>query len=90
VEDTVSSYYLRLRVADVPGVVAQIATVLAEHGIGISSMVQPQSQGAAETNLMLMLHAAPFGKMKSACAQLATLSCVKEAPVLLRVETLPS
>ena len=90
VEDTVSSYYLRLRVADVPGVVAQLATVLAEHGIGISSMVQPQSQGSAETNLMLMLHAAPYGKMKSACTQLATLSCVKEAPVLLRVETLPS
>ncbi len=90
VEDTVSSYYLRLRVADVPGVVAQLATVLAAHDIGISSMVQPQSQGAAETNLMLMLHAAPFGKMKSACTQLAGLPCVKESPVLLRVETLPS
>jgi homoserine dehydrogenase len=90
VEDTVSSYYLRLRVSDVPGVVAQLATVLAEHGIGISSMVQPQSQGSAETNLMLMLHAAPFGKMTSACTQLAALACVKEAPVLLRVETLPS
>jgi homoserine dehydrogenase len=90
VEETVSRYYLRLRVADVPGVVAQLASVLAEHDIGISSMVQPQSNDAAETNLMLMLHDAPFGKMQSACHRLSALSCVKTTPVLLRVETLPS
>lgn len=89
VADTVSSYYLRLRVDDVPGVVAQLATVLAAHGIGIASMVQPQSAGSTEANVMLMLHAAAFGKMTAACQQLGGLPCVKSAPVLLRVEALP-
>jgi homoserine dehydrogenase len=89
VEETVSSYYLRLRVADVPGVVAQVAGALSDHGIGISSIIQPETEGTHEADLMLMLHAAPYGKMQAAAAQIATLGCVNAVPVLIRVETLP-
>ena len=89
VNETISSYYLRLRVADVPGVVAKVAGALSDHGIGISSIVQPETEGTAEADLMLMLHAAPYGKMKQASDQIAQLSCVKSTPVLIRVETLP-
>lgn len=89
VDETVSSYYLRLHVEDVPGVVAQVAGVLSSHGVGISSMVQPESEGSPETDLMLMLHAAPFGKMKTAKDEIGKLGCVVGEPVLMRVETLP-
>ena len=90
VEETISSYYLRLRVLDVPGVVAQVATALSEQGIGISSIIQPATEGSSEADLMIMLHAAKFGKMKAASEQIAKLACVKKRPVLIRVESLPS
>ena len=89
VDDTVSSYYLRLRVDDRPGVVAAVAGVLAAQGIGILSMTQPEVAGT-QADLMLMLHRATFGKMKSARDAIAALDCVLAPPVLLRVEALPA
>jgi homoserine dehydrogenase len=90
VDDTVSSYYLRLHVDDRPGVVASIAGILAEHSIGILSMSQPEvAASATAADLMLMLHKAPFGQMKAARDTIAGLDCVIAPPVLLRVESLP-
>jgi homoserine dehydrogenase len=89
VQDTVSSYYLRLRVDDVPGVVAQVSRILADHSIGISSMVQPESESGSQADLMLMLHASRFGEMRAAAADIGALACVKSTPVLMRVESLP-
>ncbi|HWB05809.1 MAG TPA: homoserine dehydrogenase [Verrucomicrobiales bacterium] len=90
VDDTVSSYYLRLCVDDRPGVIASIAGILAEHGIGILSMSQPEvAASATQADLMLMLHKAPYGQMKAARDAIASLDCVKARPVLLRVESLP-
>lgn len=90
VDETVSSYYLRLRVDDRPGVIASIAGILARHGIGILSMSQPEvAATATEADLMIMLHKAPFGKMKAARDAIGALDCVIARPVLLRVESLP-
>jgi homoserine dehydrogenase len=90
VEETVSSYYLRLRVEDRPGVIAQISSILAQHGIGILSINQPEVPGdATGADLMIMLHRAAFGKMSAARDTIAALECVQSPPVLLRVETLP-
>ncbi len=89
VDESVSSYYLRLRVDDRPGVVASVAAVLAAQGIGIRSMTQPEVTGS-EADVMLMLHSAPFGKMKAARDAIAALDCVLAPPVMLRVESLPA
>jgi homoserine dehydrogenase len=88
VEETVSAYYVRLRVEDKPGVVAQIAAVIAAHGLGFSSLVQPQVEAGAHADIMLMMHAAPFGTMTAALVELQRLSCVCDRPILMRVETL--
>ncbi|MBT7541787.1 MAG: ACT domain-containing protein, partial [Gammaproteobacteria bacterium] len=40
ITETVSCFYLRLKVHDDSGVLARITTVLSEHGIGIDSMIQ--------------------------------------------------
>ncbi len=90
VEETVSSYYLRLRVDDRLGVIAAISTILAQHGIGILSISQPEvADEATEADLMLMLHRATFGKMGAARDEITRLDCIKGVPVLLRVEALP-
>ncbi len=88
IDDTVSEYYLRLQVADNPGVLAQIATVLGNLDIGISSMIQPEEHEEGIAPIVLMLHYATFGRMKEALRQIADLDCVRAQPVLMRVESL--
>lgn len=92
VEDTVSHYYLRLTVDDVPGVMAQVATVLGRRNIGISSMIQPEDleDTSGSTSIVLMIHDATLGEMKAALEEITTLSCVREKPSWMRVETLQS
>ena len=86
IDETVSPYYIRLRVEDRPGVIAQVTSVIAHHNIGLSSLVQPKVQDGGHADLMLMMHAAPFGRMRAALAGLAKLACVTEKPILMRVE----
>lgn len=90
VEDTVSHYYLRLTVDDVPGVMAQVATVLGKRNIGISSMIQPEDleDTSGSTSIVLMIHDATLGEMKMALGEIAALACVRENPSWMRVETL--
>lgn len=90
VEDTVSHYYLRLTVDDVPGVMAQVAAVLGRRQIGISSMIQPEDleDTSGRTTIVLMIHDARLGDMQAALAEIAALACVREHPSWMRVETL--
>jgi homoserine dehydrogenase len=90
VEDTVSHYYLRLTVDDVPGVMAQVAAVLGRRQIGISSMIQPEDleDTSGRTTIVLMIHDARLGDMQAALAEIASLACVREKPSWMRVETL--
>lgn len=87
VDRTISKYYLRLSVDDRPGVLAQIAGALGELGIGILSVIQPESQSEGSAALVLMIHDAPFGPMRAAVERIASLPCVKDAPALLHVES---
>jgi homoserine dehydrogenase len=82
-EDVVSGFYLRLTVDDRPGVLAQIASILGSHNIGISSVIQPESHEETAVPLVLMIHNAPFGRMREAVEEMSELECVKNTPVLL-------
>ncbi len=86
VDAAVSQFYLRLLVDDTPGVLAQIAGILGDAGIGISSVIQPESQEPGPLPLVLMIHDATFGRMREAVARIGALACVKTEPMLLPVE----
>lgn len=88
IDDAVSKFYLRLTVEDRPGVLAQIASVLGESGIGISSVIQPESTDPGPLPLVLMIHDAAYGAMRAATATIAALPCVRSTPALLQVDTL--
>ncbi len=83
----VSQYYLRVPVIDKPGVLAQVAGILGQHDIGISSVIQPESHEGESIPLVLMIHDATHAQMDRALAQIATLACVKKTPKMIRVET---
>jgi homoserine dehydrogenase len=89
-EETISHYYLRLTVDDVPGVLAQVATELGRRNIGISSMIQPEDleDTSGSTSLVLMIHDARLGDMLKALEALRALKCVQGEPSWMRVETL--
>lgn len=85
-DETVSPFYLRLGVDDKPGVLARIAGVLGDGGIGISSVIQPESHDNASAALVLMIHDAPRGRMLAALEKIRALDCVHDEPALYRVE----
>lgn len=88
IEDTVSHYYLRLKVDDKPGVLGKVATLLGDRGIGISSVVQPEDLQADHTHLVLMLDDAPLKAVKDAIQAISSFDSIREEPVWLRVETM--
>jgi len=90
VDETVSHYYLRLLVDDQPGVLAQVATLLGQRSIGISSVMQPEGEDTPDGTipLIMMIHDAALGIMRAAVSAIGSLPCVREAPVWMRVETL--
>jgi homoserine dehydrogenase len=74
-----SRFYLRVLVEDRPGVLAEVAGVLAEHHISIASVIQheiPDEVEGQRVHLVIMTHAAPTGNFKAACARLDQSACV--------------
>ena len=82
----VSEYYLRLTVEDRPGVIAQIAGVLGDLNIGISSIFQPEGEEGEAVSLVLVIHKATNAQMTSALEKIGALPCVKKTPRMIRVE----
>lgn len=82
-----TSYYLRLRVDDQPGVLADIARILADRGISIVSMIQqPSHIGGAE--IIFLTHEALEGKIDEAIGTIEALSFVRSKVTRLRMENL--
>ncbi|MDR0458552.1 MAG: homoserine dehydrogenase [Burkholderiaceae bacterium] len=91
---TVTGYYLRLRVADQAGVLARVAAVLAGTGISIDALLQREADevsGAGndpQTDLIILTHEAREGDMDCAQAQLQALPGVLAPIVRIRKEEL--
>jgi homoserine dehydrogenase len=66
--DVSSPYYVRVEVADQPGVLALIALRLAAQGVSIARLVQEQGDGSA--TLHIVTHEAPAGRLADALAEI--------------------
>ena len=86
-DDVQSSYYLRLRVDDRPGVLADIARILADTSISIGSMFQEPAVND-ETDIIFLTHEAREGDILNAILKIQTLDFVRSPVTRLRVETL--
>ncbi len=86
IDDVVSRYYVRLNVADKPGTMAKVATILGDAKIGISSVIQPEGHEGDIVPLILMIHDATNATMQQALGKIAKLPVVKGTPVMIRVE----
>lgn len=77
-------YYLRFQTVDRPGVLAQIAGILAGEEISINSMLQ--QEGPEPVNVVLTTHEAPENRMLGALEKIDRLAVVLEPTVHLRIE----
>ncbi len=91
--DVVTSYYLRLRVADQAGVLAKVTGILAESGISIDAVLQREADevggaDATQTDLIILTHDCVEAKMNQALAAMQALPTVLEPITRIRKEEL--
>lgn len=87
-DDMPSRYYLRLTVADEPGSLAKITSVLGAHCISISSVIQHEPDPLAKSpqvQLVIMTHEAPEGAARKAVEVITQLNVVSGPSVRMRV-----
>jgi homoserine dehydrogenase len=88
IEDTVTSFYLRVTVADQSGVLADLTRLLANAGISIEAMIQQPSADEVTAELIFLTHEALERNVNSAIQGIEALAFVKSAVTKLRMETL--
>jgi homoserine dehydrogenase len=85
--ELISRYYIRVEVADRPRVLAGIGGVFGDHDVSIASVIQKETDEAAQTaELVIVTHAAREASVQESLAQIQRLSEVKQVANLLRVE----
>ena len=88
-EEVLTSYYLRLRVADEPGVLADLARILADGGISIDALLQREpAEGEEQTDIVLLTHVTLERQINLAIARIEALPTVLSKVVRIRLEEL--
>ncbi len=82
--DVVTRYHVSLDVADRAGVLAQVATVFAEHGVSIDTVRQQGRDGDA--SLVVVTHRATDAALSATVDKLRALDSVRDVASIMRVE----
>jgi homoserine dehydrogenase len=82
----VTRYYIRMSIADQPGVLAQIAYALGANNIGIASVIQKETASDQTAEIVIMTYPAREEAMQAAFADFKKLPVVKEVHNFVRVE----
>ncbi|MBB5271023.1 homoserine dehydrogenase [Quisquiliibacterium transsilvanicum] len=89
IEEVETSYYLRLRVADEPGVLADITRILADAGISIDAALQREpDEGENQTDIILLTHRTIEKQAIAAIARIEALPTVLSKATRIRLEDL--
>jgi homoserine dehydrogenase len=89
IEETVTSYYFRMRVADQPGVLADITRCLADGRISIDALFQREpSEGENQTDIIMLTHDAIERDVNAAIARIEALPTVLAPVIRIRQEEL--
>jgi homoserine dehydrogenase len=82
-------YYLRLRVEDKPGVLADITRILADQQISIDAMIQREpAEGEQQTDIIMLTHVVREKQVDAAIAKIEALPVVSGKIIRLRLEEL--
>jgi len=84
--ETESAYYLRLRVADEPGVLSKLTAILAAHDISVEAIIQREPQGGEDAQVAMITSVVKDQRLKTSLAEMQTLPFVREGVARFRIE----
>jgi homoserine dehydrogenase len=87
ISQLVSQYYVRLAVADRPGVLAAVAGVFGDHGVSIASVIQKRCEGDC-AEIVYATHLASEAAVRDALGKIEALDVVERIGAVIRVEDL--
>ena len=85
VENTKSSYYLRLVVADEPGVLGEIATIFGRANVSLKSVIQARWTEEGDAEIVAVTHVVTHAAASAAVEKLQALPVVREVRSMIRV-----
>lgn len=89
ISEVFTSYYLRMRVEDKPGVLADVTKILASFSISIDAMLQKEpGEGESRTDIIMLTHQTQEKNVDAAIAQIEALASVTGSVTKLRLEEL--
>jgi len=89
IEEIHSAYYLRMRVVDKPGVLADVTRILGDSAISIDAMMQKEPQeGEAEADIVILTHITKEKTVNVAIAKIENLAAIAGQLTKLRMEAL--
>lgn len=81
-----SRYYLRIKVIDRAGTLAQITSVLGDNGISIKMLLQKESSDNGFATLLLSTHKSNESSIQKAIKSLSNLNIIQNKPYMIRIE----
>lgn len=87
-DEITSSYYLRVQAEDKPGVLGQIAGLLAAQNVSIEALIQKGVLDGRTAEIVILTHSTVEKHIKAAIAAIETLGSVREKVVMIRMESL--
>ena len=81
-----SAYYLRFRVQDRPGIIAQLATALAAENISIDAVLQLPDANWRDLPFVITVEPASEASVRAAIARMAQLNFFIEPPLAMPME----
>ncbi len=87
-DDITSSYYLRVQAEDKPGVLGQIASLLAQEGVSIEALIQKGVINQTTAEIVILTHSTVEKQIKAAMAKIEALESVGKPIVMIRMESL--
>jgi homoserine dehydrogenase len=89
IDEVQTSYYLRVCVADKPGVLADITSILADENISIDAVIQKEpAAGANQADLIMVTHQTREKSINSVIVKIEALDIVAGKVSMIRLETL--
>ena len=86
IDEIETEYYLRITAQDVVGVMANVASELERHGIGIDALIQKESDGK-NVPIVILTDKAREGELNQAIAAIEKLASVTAPVMRIRVES---
>ncbi|MCY4586243.1 MAG: homoserine dehydrogenase [Bryobacterales bacterium] len=86
IEHQVRAYYLRFRVRDQPGIIATLASILAEAGISLEAVLQEPSFNKADLPFVITIEPTEEGSLRQAVSRMDGLGFLVDHPLTLPLE----